>query len=278
MATTPFIARNGLVTGAMTIDGTTGVATLGNTVVSASRVTVGNATVNTTITQGVITTGAPSINATHIIVGANCIVNTTVISANNIALTSNATIGRLVYTLTNGYNNITAAGANSGVIIQVSGSTNSVFVDATGKVGVGTVPSDNFHVQGNMVASGDITTSFSDERLKDHVYDLTGVLEKLKTIKGFAYVPSATCLKYDPNQSADIKFGVSAQKVQEVFPELVSRAPFDRTPEGTSKTGKDFLTVDYVRLVPVLIQAINELQDKYDKQQKTIEQLLYPRS
>lgn len=273
MPTTEFIARNGLISGNTTINGTTGVITLGNVTINVASISVGNATVNTTVGQGTLTTGAPTMNATHIVVGANCTINTTVIAANNLSLSSNATIGRLVYAATNSFGYITSASANSGLILQTNGTSNSVIIDAAGKVGVGTAPSDNFHVSGNIVASGDITTAFSDERLKEYVSDLTNVIDKLKTIKGFAYVPSATCLEFDPCQSSNIRFGVSAQKVQAVYPELVSLAPFDRAPDGTSKSGQDYLTIDYTKFVPILIEAIKELSDKYDKAQAELDAL-----
>jgi len=271
----------------MTIDGTTGVATLGNTTIGASSIAVGNATVNTTITQGVVSVGICTVNTTTVIVGSNCFVNSTSLrigmvdgsfsvgfagSTKGVRIWANTTSSQVEgvdNTFSASYQPLLMGGSTT--TLHVNG-TSKLFATSTG-VGVGTSPSDTFHVAGNIVASGDVTTSFSDERLKDHVFDLTDVLAKLKTIKGFAYVPSATALKYDPDISADIKFGVSAQKVQAVFPELVSRAPFDRTPEGTSKTGENYLTVDYVRLVPVLLEAINELSDKYNQLQSQLDEL-----
>ena len=47
--------------------------------------------------------------------------------------------------------------------------------------------------------------------------------------------------------------GVSAQEVQEVFPEAVATRPID-----------EYLTVKYEKLVPVLIEAIKELKAEID--------------
>eukprot|EP00960_Hanusia_phi_P055006 762836-Hanusia_phi.AAC.11 len=57
--------------------------------------------------------------------------------------------------------------------------------------------------------------------------------------------------------------GLSAQEVEKEFPEVVALAPFDATSDENNKTvsksGEYYKTLKYERLVPVLIQAINEL-------------------
>ena len=61
------------------------------------------------------------------------------------------------------------------------------------------------------------------------------------------------------------RVGLIAQDVQKVLPEVVSLAPFDRDMEGKSRSGKDYLTVDYASMVPLLIEAIKEQQKQIDK-------------
>ena len=56
--------------------------------------------------------------------------------------------------------------------------------------------------------------------------------------------------------------GVIAQEVQAVLPEVVSIAPFDMDINGNSKSGENYLTVKYEKLIPLLIQAINERQEQ----------------
>ena len=52
--------------------------------------------------------------------------------------------------------------------------------------------------------------------------------------------------------------GVSAQKTQKHVPSVVTQAPFDLDPiANTSKSGKDYLTVRYEGLVPVLFAAVD---------------------
>jgi hypothetical protein len=67
--------------------------------------------------------------------------------------------------------------------------------------------------------------------------------------------------------------GVFAQDVQAVLPEAVKLAPFDND-KGVSKSGENFLTVKYEKLAPLFIEAIKELNQKVEDQQKIINDLL----
>ena len=53
------------------------------------------------------------------------------------------------------------------------------------------------------------------------------------------------------------------------MPQAVSIAPFDMetdefSGEVTSKSGEDYLTVDYAKLVPLLVESIKELKAEID--------------
>ena len=54
-----------------------------------------------------------------------------------------------------------------------------------------------------------------------------------------------------------------------VLSQIVKLAPFDseRLEDGTvvSRTGNNYLTVDYAKLVPVLIEAIKELEKQLEE-------------
>jgi hypothetical protein len=128
-----------------------------------------------------------------------------------------------------------------------------------------------FYVPNEIAATGNITAYYSDERLKTKTGDIDNALEKVAGLSGFLYVENdlARSLGYtNPKQQV----GVSAQAVQAVLPEAVSLAPvdFETLEDGmiTSKSGENYLTVDYSRLVPLLIEAIKELSLKV----KTLEE------
>jgi hypothetical protein len=55
--------------------------------------------------------------------------------------------------------------------------------------------------------------------------------------------------------------GLSAQEIKEVLPQVIRPAPFDG-----GKTGNNYMTVQYEKVVPLLVEAIKE-------QAKQIEEL-----
>jgi len=116
--------------------------------------------------------------------------------------------------------------------------------------------------------TGDVIAYYSDARLKENVRPIDSVIEKISKIGGYYYTPNALALQLNAASDNNQKLGVLAQEIEKVFPEAVEKAPFDRDENGNSKSGEDYLTVKYERLVPVLIEAIKE-------QQKQIEELKY---
>ena len=56
-----------------------------------------------------------------------------------------------------------------------------------------------------------------------------------------------------------------AQQIQEVLPDVVKFAPFDRDENGNSISGENYLTVQYEKIVPLLIEAIKELSKEVNE-------------
>jgi hypothetical protein len=127
------------------------------------------------------------------------------------------------------------------------------------------------YVPNEIAATGNITAYYSDERLKTKTSGIDNALEKVVGLNGFLYVENdlARSLGYS-NEKQQV--GLSAQAVQAILPEAVSLAPvdFETLDDGAiiSKSGENYLTVDYSRLVPLLIEAIKELSLKV----KTLEE------
>ena len=62
--------------------------------------------------------------------------------------------------------------------------------------------------------------------------------------------------------------GVFAQDVEKVQPEAVELAPFDNDSDDNSISGKNYLTVQYEKLVPLLIESIKELKKEIEELKK----------
>jgi hypothetical protein len=58
--------------------------------------------------------------------------------------------------------------------------------------------------------------------------------------------------------------GVIAQEIEIVLPEAVKPAPFDIDENNISLSGEDYKTVQYEKIVPLLIEAIKELKREID--------------
>jgi hypothetical protein len=142
-------------------------------------------------------------------------------------------------------------------------------------VGVGLVQtynSSSFQANGALYATGNVTAYYSDERLKTNLGNVNNALDSICKLNGFRYVNNdlAKSVGYE---SEEVQLGVSAQEVEALFPEIVSIAPFDmlhneETGAISSKSGEEYKTVDYARLVPVLIEAIKELKAEVDELKK----------
>ncbi len=125
----------------------------------------------------------------------------------------------------------------------------------------------------NMRSTADIIAYASDKRLKENVINIPNALDKIKQINGvyFDWKDKTKELGFNPSQKNDV--GVIAQEIQAILPEVVTLAPFDYE-LGKSKSGENYLTVKYEKIVPLLIEAIKELNQKVEDQQKIINDLL----
>jgi hypothetical protein len=131
-------------------------------------------------------------------------------------------------------------------------------------------------VGGNIIANGEITAGFSDIRLKDEITIIENPLELISSITGFYYRHNdlAKSLGFSDDKR---EIGLSAQEVQKVIPEVVRKAPFDIMRDDddniTSKSGEDYLTICYERLIPVIVESIKELNNEISKLKKDNDEL-----
>ena len=101
-------------------------------------------------------------------------------------------------------------------------------------------------VTGALVASGDVT-AFSDQTLKKDITTINDALGLCGKLRGVSY-------KWIKDDKPSI--GVIAQEIEQHIPEIVSTTQLD---------GKDVKSVDYGKIVGVLINAVNELKAELDE-------------
>jgi hypothetical protein len=157
------------------------------------------------------------------------------------------------------FDGASAAGTNGWSMISSGGSfyiTNSPGTVANPRIQIDSA--GNFTAFGNVTAYG-----FSDQRLKTNIRPLDNALDNLLKIRGIRYESNDVAEKF--GYTPDVTYvGVIAQDVKKIVPEAVHIAPFDRDSQGNSLSGDEYLTVQYDRLVPLLIEAIRELKAEVD--------------
>jgi hypothetical protein len=106
---------------------------------------------------------------------------------------------------------------------------------------------------GNALASGNVT-AYSDPRLKENIRPISNAIEKVKLLNGVYFtwkdVAHVTC------KAGKQDVGILANEVQAVFPEIVS--------DSIAIEGQSYKTVAYDKLIPVLIEAIKELNARVE--------------
>jgi hypothetical protein len=147
----------------------------------------------------------------------------------------------------NGSSNITVSAQATNTSTQLLG------------LGVGTAASA---VAGEIRATNNVTAYYSDQRLKTIFGEITDALGKVDRMSGIYFQNNDLAESFGYTDKSQ-QVGVIAQQVKAEVPEAVRPAPFDtaftENGEGYSISGDEYLTVQYEKLVPVLIQAIKEL-------------------
>jgi len=113
------------------------------------------------------------------------------------------------------------------------------FIYSGSKVGINNTVNDltyNLEVSGSIRASSALLSN-SDERLKENIYPIDNALSRVGQIEG---------VYFNWKDKSEKQVGVIAQQVEKVLPEVVS------------EDKNSYLSVDYSKIVPLLIEAINE--------------------
>jgi Chaperone of endosialidase len=136
-------------------------------------------------------------------------------------------------------------------------------------IGVGTAAAAGV---GYIRATNDITAFYSDRRLKTDVKPISNAVDKILKISGITYNSNDLAVSFGFDNKIRL-VGVFADEVEAVLPEAVRPAPFDTNPDGVSVSGENYKTVQYEKLVPLLIEAIKEQQQQINSLQEELNQI-----
>ena len=120
----------------------------------------------------------------------------------------------------------------------------------------------NFHVDADVVA---YSSTVSDKRLKENIETIPNALDKVMQLRGVEFDWNKG------NRKGQKDLGLIAQEVEKVLPEIVREKKMAFIDNETYKT------VDYDKVVGVLIEAIKEQQEEIELLKANYEQLKYNR-
>ncbi|MEP0264618.1 tail fiber domain-containing protein [Dokdonia sp.] len=117
-----------------------------------------------------------------------------------------------------------------------------------GRVGVGlptVAPSYELDVNGIVRASSFISNS--DRRFKQNIEPLENALEKINAMEGVSYQFKKSKIN-EYNLPSEQQYGLIAQDVQKIAPDIVQ------------EDEQGYLGIDYIKIIPLLIESVKEQQ------------------
>ena len=137
--------------------------------------------------------------------------------------------------------------------------TNVLFANTAGNVGIGTTaPTQKLDVNGRVKSLGINETS--DVRFKENITTLSNALDKVKSLRGVNYLWKTE--EFPEKGFVEGKqLGVIAQEVEKVIPEVVIT------------DAKGYKSVEYSKMVALLIEGMKDLSAISEKQQQMIDDL-----
>tara|TARA_R100000935_G_scaffold58898_1_gene99281 strand:+ start:6195 stop:7184 length:990 start_codon:yes stop_codon:yes gene_type:complete len=152
--------------------------------------------------------------------------------------------------------NDTVSGGGGGSGLWTAGTGDDIYYNSgTPMVGIGTTDPDvTLDIVGDIEFTGTIT-DVSDRRSKENIKLLTDSLQSLMTLNGYSFT-----MKGD--ESGRVEYGLMAQEVENVFPELVTTKP------------DDLKKLNSIGLIAPLLEATKEQQSLIEDQRAMIEALI----
>ena len=138
-----------------------------------------------------------------------------------------------------------------------------IYADTNGNIGMGTQTligklnvNGDIYASGNIISTGDVTAfQTSDKRLKKNINKLNNSLEIINKLNPVSYNWNKKAKELNPSKTDKKDVGVIAQELETILPNLVHNMYNDENIKG----------VDYIKIIPYLIGAIQELTTEINK-------------
>lgn len=149
---------------------------------------------------------------------------------------------------------------NNSLVFRTSG-TERFRVNSSGNIGIGTTtPSVSLQVAGDIIANS--IAGSSDARFKSNINPIENSLQKVQQLRGVTFdwkTKEFPERAFNDNRA----MGFIAQEVEKVLPEVVQ----------TEKTAEGYKSVQYDKVVALLVEAIKEQQKQIQVLQKEIKKI-----
>jgi hypothetical protein len=203
-----------------------------------------------TLNQNVEINSSPTLRGTNF----NSIPNGALINSGIVINGTSVALGgtyssSIVGSVTGTANQITTSAASGNITLSAPQNLHTGSNFQVNSLGVGTGASGT---AGEIRATNNVVAYYSDDRLKTRLGRIENALDKICSLEGFYYEANQTA--QDLGYAVQREMGISAQSTQLVAPEIVKPAPIDDR----------YLTVQYERFAPLIIEAIKELRVEID--------------
>lgn len=198
-------------------------------------------------------------------IGGTTCISASLLLAGHISMSLNRGIGYnittgneyIMYPRRTGLQSLAGLGSNlawsTGMSLESDEQITLVETDNNTVRGVFDVNNNDFIWDGDIEYGGTLGQS-SDRRLKENIYTLTGSLNKVLDLEGVSFN-----WKNKKDKGEETRYGLIAQDVQKILPNLVKTSIIPD--ENMDKT----LTVNYIELIPYLIESIKDQQKQIDE-------------
>lgn len=176
-------------------------------------------------------------------------------------------------------------GQNYGISARASSNTNGVNYGIYSEASNGATNYAGFF-NGNVTVTGTFSNP-SDVKLKSNIKELNNALPLIRQLKPVEYEYKKEFSGKGLNLPQNHQYGFIAQEIQPILPELITTHKLalsttgGNTVNGESKEGNsqasaetlEFVGVNYLSIIPILVQGIKEQDTKINQLEKSISEL-----